>query len=136
EVTENGLRLFGIETVRHSERWGSRGWTWGEPSRPGARITYFAPAAGQATLTVTDSLGTLVSATFDDAERGLNVVTDNLTWDPDEVRDDQPLADDGRVYLTPGTYTVTLSLGGETVTERLTVEPAPERPVRGRKKTP
>ncbi len=136
EVTENGLRLFGIEAVRHSERWGSRGWTWGEPSRPEARIIYFAPAAGRATLTVTDSLGTLVSATFDDAERGLNVVTYTLTWDPDEVRDEKRRAEDDRVYLVPGTYTVSLSLGDDTVTETLTVEPAPEQPARGRKKTP
>lgn len=54
----------------------------------------------------------------------------------DEVRDEQERADDGRVYLKPRTYTVTLSLGDESMTETLTVEPSPEKPVRGRKKTP
>jgi hypothetical protein len=130
------LKVFEIESVRHSEGWGERGWAWGETPQPEARITYFAPAAGQATLTVTDSTGTLLSATFDDAERGLNTVTYNLTVDPDEVHDDQEAADDGRVYLTPGDYTVTLTLGDETVTETLTVEAGPEKPSRGRKKTP
>ena len=136
DMRDGGLDLFGIETVQHSEGWGERGWAWGDISQPEARLTYFAPNAGQATLTVTDSTGTLVSAAFDDAERGLNTVTYNLAYDADEVRDDQEVADDGRVYLTPGTYTVTLALGGETVTETLTVEPGPEKPSRGRKKTP
>ncbi len=136
ETVAEGLKLFEIETVKHSESWGERGWAWSEPSQPEAEITYFAPAAGQATLTVTDSTGTLVSATFDDAERGLNTVTYNLTVDPDEVRTDQEAADDGRVYLTPGDYTVTLTLGDEAATESLTVEAAPEKPARGREKTP
>ena len=111
-------------------------WAWSEPNQPEAHFSYFAPAAGQATLTVTDSTGTLVSATFDDAERGLNRVTYNLAYDPDEVREEQEVAENGRVYLTPGAYTVTLTLGDETTEETLTVEAAPERPARGRKKTP
>lgn len=136
EVTSGGLKLFEIEPAMHSEGWGDRGWTWDEPYQPETEITYFAPSAGRATVTVTDSTGTLMSATFDDAERGLNTVTYNLAVDPDEVRDDQKAAADGRVYLSPGDYTVTLTLGDETVTETLTVEPSPEKPSRGRKKTP
>jgi len=131
-----GLNLFGITTVKHSERWGSRGWTWDEPSRPEAQIAYFAPDAGRATITITEEDGTLVNATFDDAERGLNYITYDLTYDPEEVRDDQERADDERVYLQPGTYTVTLMLSDASVTETLTVEPGPEQPARGRKKTP
>ena len=130
------LKLFEVAPVRHSERWGERGWAWNEPNQPETEITYFAPAAGQATLTVTDSTGTLVSATFDDAERGLNRVTYNLAYDLDEVRDEQEVAENGRVYLTPGEYTVTLTLGEDTATEFLTVEAAPAKPSRGRKKTP
>ncbi len=136
EVLAGGLRLFGIEAVPHDEGWGSRGWAWDEPEVPEARLTYFAPAAGQATLTVTDSTGTLLSASFDEAERGLNVVTYDLSVDPDEVRDEQERADDGRVYLGPGTYTVTLALGGETAAETLSIKPDEPPPVRGRKKTP
>ncbi|MEM1043645.1 MAG: glycosyl hydrolase [Bacteroidota bacterium] len=136
EVLAGGLRLFEVEPVQHSERWGEQGWTWGEPTTPEAVLTYFAPAAGQATVTVTDSLGTLITATFDSAEAGLNTITYDLTVDPDEVRDDQVSAEDGRVYLGPGDYTVSVALDGETAAERLTVEPAPAPPSRGRKKTP
>ncbi len=136
ETLADGLRLFGVEAVEHAEGWGERGYTWGEPTRPEARIAYFAPSAGQATVTITEEDGTLVNATFDIAERGLNFVTYDLTYDPAEVREDQKPADDERVYLEPGTYTVTLDLGGESVTETLAVEPAPEKPARGRKKTP
>jgi photosystem II stability/assembly factor-like uncharacterized protein len=132
----DSLRLFPLEAIPHSDRWGSRGWTWDEPTRPEAQIVYFAPTAGEATLTVTEEDGTLVSATFDDAERGLNYVTYDLSYDPSEVREDQERADDDRVYLQPGTYTVTLTLGDMTVTETLTVEPGPQRPARSRKKTP
>ena len=32
-LAADSLRLFGIESVHHSERWGSRGWTWDEPTR-------------------------------------------------------------------------------------------------------
>ena len=130
------LMLFEMEAVQHSESWGERDWKWRVPNQPEVEVAYFAPAAGQATLTVTDSTGTLVSAAFDDAERGLNTVTYNLTVDPDEVRDDQEVADDGRVYVAPGEYTVALSLEGTTVTQALTIEEAPEKPSRGRKKTP
>jgi photosystem II stability/assembly factor-like uncharacterized protein len=134
--TIDSLRVFSIEPIPHSDRWGSRGWTWDEPERPEARIAYFAPVAGDVTVTVTEEDGTLVSATFDAAERGLNYLTYDLSYDPDEVREDQERADDDRVYLQPGAYTVTLTLGDETVTETLAVEPGPEKPVRGRKKTP
>ncbi len=136
DVLAAGLRVFGIEAVRHSERWGDQGWAWGEPNVPEVAITYFTPAAGQATLTITDSTGTLISATFDEAELGLNTIAYDLSVDPGEVRDEQEKADDGRVYLTPGAYTVTIEMGGETVTEMLTIEAAPEPPSRGRKKTP
>lgn len=136
EVLAGGIRLFEIAPIRHAESWGRRGWTWGEVSTPEVQLVYFAPAAGRATIEVTDSTGTLVTAFFDEADRGLNYAAYDLAYDPDEVRDDQKLAEDGRAYLTPGTYTVTVRLGDASASQRLVVEAGPERPSRSRKKTP
>ncbi len=135
-VVAGGLRVFELEPVQHAEDWGSRGWAWDEPTVPESAVTYFAPAAGQATVTVTDSAGTLVWAGFDEAERGLNVVAYDLTVDPDEVREGNERADDGRVYLIPGLYTVTVSLGSETAGETLSIEADKAAPTRERKKIP
>ena len=136
EVRADGLHLFSIEDIGHSERWGNRGYTWSEPSEHEAQLVYWASEAGIATVRITTEEGRVVHTFTDDAEAGLNYAPYNLVAD-DAFDDDHKAGEDtGQFYLTPGVYTAAVSQNGHEAEATLTISEPPPSPPRGRKKTP
>jgi photosystem II stability/assembly factor-like uncharacterized protein len=136
DLTEQALYAFETDAVPHRESWGSRPWQWADPMEPEVEVGYWSAEAGRVRVEVRDSSGVVHAEMSDDAERGLNYVRYDLTT-PSALSEEHEAGEDtGRYYLLPGTYTVRVERGPHAVTTDLAVEPGPEKPVRGRKKTP
>ena len=135
-LTGQALHAFALDAVPHQERWGARGWQWAEPLEPEVQIGYWSDAAGAVRVEVRDSTGAVLAALSDTAERGLNYVPYALTTDAAQTDEHEAGEHTSRFYLWPGTYTVRIERSPHAVTTDLVVEPGPEKPMRGRKKTP
>lgn len=140
EMLARPLHLFAIEPATYDDGWGAVGAAWIEPAVPEVELPYFAGTAGTATIRILAEDGTLLQQRSDTAERGLNYVTYDLTADStgaatfreragveDEDTPRLEPADDGKIYLVPGTYTVEIALGEEVATGTLEVKASPER---------
>ena len=136
DLTKQALHAFDLDPVAHREGWGSRPWQWADPSEPEVEIGYWSADAGPVRIDVRDSAGAVLGEITDEAERGLNYARYDLAT-PAALADEHEAGEDtDRFYLLPGTYTVRIARGPHAVTTDLVVEPGPEKPVRGRKKTP
>ncbi|HLT46912.1 MAG TPA: hypothetical protein VK002_06760, partial [Rubricoccaceae bacterium] len=136
ELRAEPLHVFDPAAVTHSESWGSRGWTWSEPDEPEVQVGFWAREGGEATVRVRAEDGRVLQTLTDAAEPGLNYVAYALTSEGPLNDEHEAGEHTERYYLLPGTYTVEVTLGGQTRETTLTVEEPPERPSRGRKKTP
>ena len=131
------LDVFAPDTLRHSTRWGSRGYAWGEVFAPEVAIAYTTAEAGDVTFRVTNDKGIEYATWTDEAAPGLNYTT----WDYAVARafgeDHEPGEDDGRYYLQPGEYQlVVTTAGGDRQSVALVLTPGPEPRSRARKKMP
>ena len=133
EMQARPVFVFAIEPVTHRDFWGEISAPWREPSEPEITIPFFAGSTGTATLRVLAEDGSVLKTWTDEVERGLNYVDYNLAVDAAAAEplnaqiedEDAPrfeAADNEVTYLIPGTYTLEVSLEGETATEELTVE--------------
>ena len=130
------VSVFAPDTLRHSERWGTRGYAWSEPSAPEVEIAYTVRAAGDARLRVVSADGAELWAMSDAARPGLNRVTYGLTSAVALSDAHEPGEATGERYLLPGEYVVEVTAGGAVETAPLVVTPAPPPRSRARKKTP
>lgn len=134
-VRGEALHAFGIDSLQYDEGWGEQGAVWREVRTPSVTLPYYSGEAGAVAIEVAAEDGTVLHAFTDEAERGLNYPTYDLTIDDDRAsgfvesyneergEDDPELeaADDGSLYLPPGTYTVTFERDESEVTEELRV---------------
>ncbi len=158
ELTEQPLHAFAPDSLAYDDDWGEASAPWREADVPDIALPFFSRAAGDVTVRVQTKDGLMLQTMTHAADRGLNFATYDLTVDPaqaeafndqaapaeDELAEDGAgdlpttleAADDGRYYLVPGTYMVTVERGGETVETPLKVLPprsydAPAEPVPG-----
>lgn len=135
EILNAELHVFPPESVTHASVWGSRRAVWTEVFEPEMQLTYFAGADGSVRMQVLSEDGLLLHTLEDTAERGLNILTYDLSVDPDqasdwnEAREDGELdpADNGAYYLPVGKYTLELVLGDASAATSLEIV-APRRP--------
>ena len=136
EVRAEGLHVFPVEDVEHSEGWGNRGYTWSDPAEPEVELVYWAQDAGTTSIRIATEDGETVHSFTDDAEAGLNYAVYHLVAD-EALADDQEAGEDTeQFYLIPGEYTAFFSLNGYEAETTLTITEPPPSPPRGRKKTP
>ncbi|ARA92880.1 glycosyl hydrolase [Rhodothermaceae bacterium RA] len=136
DLLDQPLHAFDLDPVTYRERWGTRAAAWMEYVVPEISLPYFAGVAGTVTIHVDAADGTRLRSWTDAAERGLNYATYDLSVAADRAEAynrDRPeearlsAADNGVVYLKPGTYTVVFEQAGATARTTLTVEAPPER---------
>jgi len=136
DVMASALHVFPPDTTQHQTNWGARGYTWSDPAESTVEIGYWTTATGTARVRVLDAEGRAVRQWGDAAEPGLNLMTYDLVADRALADDVEAGEDTGAFYLVPGTYTVEVSVGGQTASAPLVVEPGPEPRSRARKKMP
>jgi photosystem II stability/assembly factor-like uncharacterized protein len=138
--------LFATDSLRYDAGWGEAGAAWMEPGTPAVTFTYYARAAGPATIRVQQQAssegerGRTLRTLRDTARRGLNYVRYNLSANAEaaeavaqqqreakgEDEETPPVMEpsaDGVAYLTPGTYRVEVETAAGTTTGTLTVRP-------------
>ena len=150
DLLASDLHLFGLDSVAYDADWGEAAASWRAPEEPEVAVPFFSRTSGPATLRVFAEDSTLLYETDVQADRGLNYAPYRLVADSvraaryvaqrqegevaeEGAEDDAPQmepAEDGAVYLVPGTYAVEVALGGATARGQLVVteppEPSPE----------
>lgn len=134
EVLTAELHVFPPESVTHADRWGNRRTVWVEVFEPEMQLTVFAGADGDVSMRVSSEDGLLLKTLEDTAERGLDILTYDLSVDPDQVpgwneahEDDELVpADNGTYYLPVGKYTLEVAMGSANATTSLEIV-APRR---------
>lgn len=120
---ESAAHLFPVRRATSYNRYRPQGWTPGiyaAPNPPdGARIRYHLGSSGDSvTVRITDGAGTVVRKLGGSGDAGLH----EIVWDlriVEEGADGEPLNPGPRVL--PGSYTVTLAVGEETMHRTLEV---------------
>jgi hypothetical protein len=167
EVREQPVHVFPVEEVRYDRSWRGRRHPWLHRAEddPFVKVPFWSKDAGKATLTVLDEGDRPLRRLEMDTVAGVNTFTWNLLLD-DELAvtaesqaaesDEENTADKGRLastpwseavrldrplYVTPGTYSLSVTTaGGESEVEWTVEAPEPrdprakkEPPIRGRK---
>lgn len=136
EILQKRTHLFAVEGERYSNRWGSKGWAWGEVNESATGVVLYAKDGGTRKMTVKQGDLTLFEKDVE-AETGLNFLEYRMLVQEDAVKsyrkimdekwaEDFKEAENGRYYLVPGTYTITVGDSSTT----LKIEAPRERPPR------
>jgi photosystem II stability/assembly factor-like uncharacterized protein len=116
--TMNDLVINEIETIEHSERWGSSYSKWSDPFEPNVTIQFYSPNPGQTTIEVRTGDGTVVQQFKLASDKGVNIHEYDLTVSEKgkkslEKKDfKMKKADNGKYYLPKGEYSISIQNGG------------------------
>lgn len=141
ELVAEALHIFDIEEVRFSSNWGIKRASWSEPNVPEVTLPFFSGASGETTIQIKSEDDLILKSLTVSADRGLNYIAYDLTVDPaaaedfneaqeEKDEDDRQLMeekDNGVNYLIPGSYSVEISQGNETVTGQLMIKDRSQR---------
>ncbi|MEM7380270.1 MAG: hypothetical protein AAF361_03625 [Bacteroidota bacterium] len=129
DVMEKGLHLFTFKDIKHSKGWGNASYSWGKADTPGLDMVFYSKEAGDYSVNVKTSDGITVSSTLVPADRGLNIVSYDVTFSKKgkiayqkKYKRELKIAKDGKTYLPLGTYSVELEGGGNKVEEEFHIK--------------
>ncbi|WP_350289428.1 glycosyl hydrolase [uncultured Croceitalea sp.] len=118
-IMAEDLYVFGVDTIKHSKRWGNSWSSWGKPQTPGLDVTFYCSKPGTCSATVKTLDGIEVSATDIDAAKGLNILSYDVAFTKEGKRNflkknkmKLTEAKNGKTYLPKGKYTVEISGNG------------------------
>ena len=116
EVLEKELFIFDLDTLKHSDKWGTASGTWQRANTPGLDISFYSKQDCKIIVTVKNEQNTTVSSTEVHADKGLNILSYDLAFSEKGKADYQKktkqaleASEDGKTYLPKGSYTVHLS---------------------------
>ncbi|MEM8846335.1 MAG: glycosyl hydrolase [Bacteroidota bacterium] len=118
-VMDNPLTVFEVENIKHSKNWGSSWSSWAKPNTPGLDLHFYASAAGTINSSIQTLNGTEVSSTTIEADKGINVLSYDLTFSKKgktnflkKNKMKLEVAKNGKTYLPKGSYVAVLSGNG------------------------
>lgn len=117
-----------IDTVKYSPRWGSKWNTWGETYEPEVKLQYYTPQSGTATINIIAENGKSVHEITQQADKGVNVLTYNLTISEkgkrmlEKAKMVVKRAENNEFYLPNGKYKVVVSANGKESATNLIVK--------------
>lgn len=132
ELLAKEVSVYPLEAITHNPNWGRMRSKFAETKEQKFPIQYIAKSAGKAKISVKTSEGLLIREFTDDAEAGLNDVNFDLAinptakdsyekeLNPKDAKTPVVLteADDKKIYIQPGKYSVEISLNGTSVSEK------------------
>lgn len=130
DVLTAAVHAFDVNAVMFSDGWGDRRASWSSAFEPSVDVPVFASDAGEATVRILTEDGAELQSFETDLVRGLQVVEYDLTISEagaevlrEGLEEDETLeaADNGSLYLRPGTYTVRVEHAGRTAETDLEV---------------
>ncbi|NNF03726.1 MAG: glycosyl hydrolase, partial [Rhodothermales bacterium] len=146
DVLAAAVHAFEVDPVMYRDGWGDRRASWSDAFEPSVEVPVFASEPGQATVRVLTADGGELLSFVTELARGLQLMEYDLTVSEAgadvlraDLESDETLdaADNGSLYLRPGTYTIRVEQGGGTAETELEVrergggnvpEPAPREP--------
>ncbi|WP_026451123.1 WD40/YVTN/BNR-like repeat-containing protein [Aequorivita capsosiphonis] len=128
ENSMNEMVAAEIDTVNFSPRWGNKWSAWGEVYEPKAKIQFYSPQAGKATIIIKTEDGKELQTLTRDAVKGVNELEYDLSipekaikfLEKKEARMKQ--GENGKYYLSKGKYKVKISIKGKSATSELEVK--------------
>lgn len=148
ELQQQPVHVFTIKERTYSDNWGRQRASWMEANEPEMEIAFFVNRSARTSVRIQTTDGLVLRELQDDSERGLNYLAYDLSIDSTKVRTYQERlnamqqtsggetvgtvkpADNGKVYLRPGTYVVEVIVGGDRASQEFTIK-APQRRKRG-----
>lgn len=114
EKMNNAITLFDVESVRHSDRWGSSFGTWSKPFEPSTTIQFYANVSGQQTIKILSEKNSELQTVSINADKGFNNIDYDLTISEsgkkallkENTSSDIKKAENGKFYLPKGIYTI------------------------------
>ena len=116
-VLKKSLHLYDIENRTKSDRWGNKGYAWGEVNAPSQTIWYYSNSAEVINYTITNEAGIVVFVDKFTAQKGLNSIVydyaiskelaDKLNKKDKKVKLKE--ANDKKIYLPIGKYKLVIS---------------------------
>ena len=116
------LIVYDIENVNFKDNWGKANNNFTEIEKQNFPIEFYTKNAGNTVIKIINAKNETIKIITQNADKGFNTIDYDLTVNATEK---SKKADDGNVYITPGKYTVEISMNG--VTEKKTLE-VKERP--------
>jgi photosystem II stability/assembly factor-like uncharacterized protein len=138
--TLNENKIFDLPSTIYNQRWGNKWWTWGDTFEPDLKIPMYNSKSGSHKISISKD-GQILKSWNIELEKGLNYLNYDLTLDNNKVEDySQSLesdykesfgsSDNGKWYLRPGKYLLTLESGQYTTTQGFEIKAPRERPKR------
>jgi ligand-binding sensor domain-containing protein len=136
EYLSKNLVVNSLEDVSHNPSWGRMRNSFVEAREQKFLIQYYAKSAGEAKMSIKTADGLVIQEMTDVAEAGLNEVNYDLGIDSKIQKkyekeltkedDKSPViieaADDKKMYIQPGKYTIEISQNGNTTSEKFEVK--------------
>lgn len=145
-MIQKPVATFEIAETRYNASWGARRFDWSSFQQPTLEIPFYVQRAGEVIIEVSpgaiDGRQTVIFSDTISASPGLQTYDYSLTISESGVGSfrkilkqtsggadlpDLSLADDGRVYLVPGEYVVTVRSGGGESRQQFVIQPPRER---------
>ncbi len=146
EVLQKTVHLFSPAPVTYDTNFGRKFSPWSTAREPETEIAFYVREAGKTTIRIKLDDGRILQELQDDSERGLNYLSYDLSVQKerkglyqnalrsrgilDDAEELRP-ADNGKLYLRPGTYTIEIVHGTETATGTLQVKEGRKKRKRG-----
>lgn len=129
EVLQKKLYIYPLDPIQYSSRWGNSRSSWSKPSTPGLDISFYSSTDEVYQATITSSDAIVVSATEAVADKGLNILSYDLSFSKigklnylKKHKTELKEADNGKTYLPKGSYTIELKGNGTTESVRFDIE--------------
>ncbi len=124
EILAKAVHLFDITALNYDENWGKSHSAWQEAQEPEVQIPYYLNQPGRMELSISTTGGLELFQIRTEQSAGLHY----LSWKPElpenllpaykaemgETAQNLKAADNGKIYLLPGTYIIRLSANGKT----------------------
>ena len=125
----NSVVIKGLDPINHSRRWGASFGKWYDAFEPEVTVDFYSPAAGKATVTITNAAGVEVQRMQVQADKGFNTMNYDLSMSSkaqkalskDKSAGVYP-AQNGKYYLPKGDYTITIKAGGSSASSALSLK--------------
>lgn len=116
-VLKKSLHLYELENRTKSDRWGNKGYAWGEVNAPSQTIWYYSNSAEAINYTITNEAGIVVFVDKVTAQKGLNSFVYDYSiskeladkWNKKDKKVKLKEANDKKIYLPIGKYKLVIS---------------------------
>jgi hypothetical protein len=144
------LHLFALKDKQYNPEWGNKTWQWDTIESDGLEIPYYCKSSGIPEIKILGKDDYLLYEFADTSEVGLNYACFDLSIDKDSLNDyllktDSTFADsdkkikpaeDDKVYLRAGTYTVSIEKDGKKAKQSFGIKDIEKSKRKKKKKIP